>query len=69
MASDGPFIERLQRLWGPDVFAGEFSHANEHSIEFQAVYLRSLGVTAPMAWYFAGVLMRLGEKSREFGGG
>jgi len=27
------------------------------------------GVTAPMAWYFAGVLMRLGEKSREFGGG
>jgi MEMO1 family protein len=48
MTSDDSFIARLQRLWGQDVFAGEFSHANEHSIEFQAVYLRSLGVTAPM---------------------
>jgi AmmeMemoRadiSam system protein B len=27
---------------------GEFSHAGEHSIEFQAVYLRSLGIAAPI---------------------
>ena len=29
---------------GHDLFAGEFSHSGEHSIEFQAVYLRSLGL-------------------------
>ncbi len=49
VVSDDPFIDRLQRLWGNDLFEGEFSHANEHSIEFQAVYLRSLGIAAPMA--------------------
>jgi AmmeMemoRadiSam system protein B len=42
--SDAGFLERLARLWGRDVFEGEFSHAGEHSIEFQAVYLRSLGL-------------------------
>jgi AmmeMemoRadiSam system protein B len=47
--SDGEFLDRLSRLWGRDVLAGEFAHANEHAIEFQAVYLRSLGITAPMA--------------------
>ena len=49
---DGGFLERLGRRWGRDLFEGEFSHAAEHSIEFQAVYLRSLGVAgegaAPM---------------------
>jgi AmmeMemoRadiSam system protein B len=48
MPADVEFLERLERLWGRDLFAGEFSHANEHSIEFQAVYLRSLGIDAPM---------------------
>jgi len=47
--ADRDFLECFARLWGHDVFAGEFSHANEHSIEFQAVYLRSLGIEAPMA--------------------
>jgi AmmeMemoRadiSam system protein B len=47
--ADTAFLERLGRLWGRDLFAGEFAHANEHSIEFQAVYLRSLGISAPMA--------------------
>lgn len=47
--SDVDFLERLGRAWGHDLFAGEFSHANEHSIEFQAVYLRSLGIAAPIA--------------------
>jgi AmmeMemoRadiSam system protein B len=47
--ADAAFLERLGKLWGRDLFAGEFSHANEHSIEFQAVYLRSLGIGAPMA--------------------
>ena len=46
--TDAAFVDQLQRAWGSDLFAGEFSHANEHSIEFQAVYLRSLGIQAPM---------------------
>jgi AmmeMemoRadiSam system protein B len=42
--SDAAFLEQLGRNFGRDVFEGEFSHAGEHSIEFQAVYLRSLGL-------------------------
>jgi MEMO1 family protein len=52
VSADPDFIARLGRRWGRDLFAGEFSHAGEHSIEFQAVYLRSLGLAgegaAPM---------------------
>jgi MEMO1 family protein len=47
--ADADFLDRLQRLWRQDLYVGEFSHANEHSIEFQAVYLRSLGIESPMA--------------------
>lgn len=50
--TDSGFLDRLSRLWGQDLFAGEFSHAAEHSVEFQALYLRSLGLVgegaAPM---------------------
>ncbi|MDQ3809103.1 MAG: AmmeMemoRadiSam system protein B, partial [Chloroflexota bacterium] len=49
VAADREFLARLQRLWGRDLFEGEFAHASEHSIELQAVYLRSLGITAPIA--------------------
>ena len=49
MPTDQGFLDRLERIWGRDLFEGEFSHSNEHSIEFQAVYLRSLGIDAPMA--------------------
>lgn len=42
--SDADFLQQLGQRWGRDLFEGEFSHAAEHSIEFQAVYLRSLGV-------------------------
>jgi AmmeMemoRadiSam system protein B len=42
--ADAAFVERLGRLWGRDLFEGELAHAGEHSIEFQAVYLRSLGL-------------------------
>jgi MEMO1 family protein len=42
--TDADFLDSLQREWGQDLFEGEFSHAGEHSIEFQAVYLRSLGL-------------------------
>jgi AmmeMemoRadiSam system protein B len=42
--ADGPFLDELGKRYGRDLFEGEFSHANEHSIEFQAVYLRSLGL-------------------------
>jgi AmmeMemoRadiSam system protein B len=47
--SDADFLDRLERNWGHDLFAGEFSHAGEHSIEFQAVYLRSLGLAGENA--------------------
>jgi AmmeMemoRadiSam system protein B len=44
LPADNDFLDRLQADWGHDLFVGEFSHAGEHSIEFQAVYLRSLGL-------------------------
>ena len=47
--ADDAFINRLQAEWGHDLFAGEFSHSGEHSIEFQAVYLRSLGLAGEEA--------------------
>jgi AmmeMemoRadiSam system protein B len=42
--ADAAFLDALGRAWGRDLFAGEFSHSGEHSIEFQAVYLRALGL-------------------------
>ncbi len=42
--ADTEFLDRLGRNWGRNLFKGELSHAGEHSIEFQAVYLRSLGL-------------------------
>jgi MEMO1 family protein len=42
--ADTDFLDRLERGWGYDLYRGEFSHAGEHSIEFQAVYLRALGL-------------------------
>ncbi len=42
--ADNDFLDHVQAAWGHDLFAGEFSHAGEHSIEFQAVYLRSMGL-------------------------
>jgi MEMO1 family protein len=48
LPSDAGFVRALQRAWGHDLFTGEFSHATEHAIEFQAVYLRSLGIQSPM---------------------
>ena len=47
--ADDEFLDQLGRTWGNDLFAGEFSHAGEHSIEFQAVYLRSLGLAGDEA--------------------
>jgi AmmeMemoRadiSam system protein B len=46
LPADADFIARLGQTWGRSLFAGEFSHAGEHSIEFQAVYLRWLGLSA-----------------------
>jgi AmmeMemoRadiSam system protein B len=42
--ADADFLDMLGNKWGRDLFPGEFSHAGEHSIEFQAVYLRWLGL-------------------------
>jgi len=47
--ADGGFLDALQSNWERDLFAGEFSHSGEHSIEFQAVYLRSLGLAGEAA--------------------
>lgn len=47
--ADAEFSARLAQHWGRDLFAGELSHAGEHSIEFQAVYLRSLGLAGDAA--------------------
>jgi MEMO1 family protein len=44
VAADAAFLNRLAGHFGRDLYAGEFSHAAEHAIEFQAVYLRSLGL-------------------------
>ncbi len=53
---DPAFLERVARLWGRDLFEGEFSHSAEHSIEFQAVYLRSLGLAGEDAAPMVGIL-------------
>jgi MEMO1 family protein len=41
--TDSHFLERLARRAPFDLFADEFSHRGEHSLEFQALYLRYLG--------------------------
>jgi MEMO1 family protein len=42
---DLEFLERLQRRAPFDIYEDELSHAREHALEFQAVYLRYLGHT------------------------
>jgi MEMO1 family protein len=39
---DGDFVESLAARAGQDCFASELAHRSEHSIEFQAVFLRYL---------------------------
>jgi len=40
VATDGRFIDRLEERFGESLLADEFQHKNEHSIEFQVVFLR-----------------------------
>lgn len=47
--TDAAFLDRLGQSWGRDLFEGEFSHESEHSIEFQTLYLRSLGLAGESA--------------------
>lgn len=54
--SDGAFLNRVGALWGRDLYEGEFAHATEHSIEFQAVYLRSMGLAGDGAATMAPIL-------------
>lgn len=35
-------LEKLQELLGEEIFAEDFLHRNEHSVEFQTVFLRSM---------------------------
>jgi AmmeMemoRadiSam system protein B len=54
--TDSEFLHQLGKAWGRDLFAGEFSHAGEHSIEFQTVYLRSLRLVGADAAAVAPIL-------------
>jgi MEMO1 family protein len=38
------FLDELERAYPGDLYADELSHRSEHSIEFQALYLRYLGL-------------------------
>jgi hypothetical protein len=43
--TDGAFIDRLEREYGGELFRDEILHRNEHSLEFQALFLQHvLGV-------------------------
>ncbi|MCC6177687.1 MAG: AmmeMemoRadiSam system protein B [Chloroflexi bacterium] len=42
VGADSAFLERLARRAPFDIFGAELSHRQEHSLEFQAVYLRYL---------------------------
>ena len=44
-AVDRPFVEALAKRAGQDCFGSELAHRGEHSIEFQAVFLRYLYAT------------------------
>ena len=54
--SDADFLQRLGQCFGRDLFEGEFAHAGEHSIEFQAVYLRWLGLAGDSQAPFVPIL-------------
>ncbi len=38
--TDKDFVQRLQQAYSGDLFADEYLHRTEHSLEFQAVYLK-----------------------------
>jgi AmmeMemoRadiSam system protein B len=40
--TDTAFIDALAQNYGDDLFAGEFAHKQEHSIEFQVIFLQYL---------------------------
>ncbi len=41
--TDEPFLDELQARFGEDLYQDEYQHRAEHSLEFQALYLRYLG--------------------------
>lgn len=45
VTGDAAFLERLARRAPFDIFEDELSHRREHALEFQAVYLRHLGLS------------------------
>jgi AmmeMemoRadiSam system protein B len=40
LETDGGFVDELSGRYGGDLFSGELSHKNEHSIEFQLLFLQ-----------------------------
>ncbi len=40
MKTDADFIDRMSSHYRGDLFADELLHRNEHSIEFQALFLK-----------------------------
>ncbi len=55
-ATDKEFIRRLEAAYGGDLFADEYLHRTEHSLEFQVVYLK----------YIAGLRAQLTGEQRGF---
>ena len=54
--TDRDFLERLRKGLPFDLFCDEFAHRNEHSIEFQVVYLQSTLPVAPHPIKFVPIL-------------
>ncbi len=46
--TDKDFLRRLAERWGDELFEGEFLHKGEHTIEFQALFLKHLYGDAPV---------------------
>jgi MEMO1 family protein len=45
--ADDELLARLEAIYPGDLYADELSHRTEHSLEFQALYLRYLGLVGP----------------------
>jgi AmmeMemoRadiSam system protein B len=65
LSVDAPFVDRLLSLYPHDLFSDEFAHRTEHTIEFQAIFLRLLFgenlPVVPILASFAHSMARQGE--------
>ena len=70
VACDTVFVDRVAEVLGPDAYHGEIAHRDEHSIEFQALYLkhrlgdRPFSMVPVLAGGFLS-LLELGKRPRD----